>query len=457
MNMRKRSAITLGCALALVVVITAPGWAELSPDEIAKLGTELTPLGGIKAGNADGTIPPWTGGIATPPEGWKQGMHYVNPFADDQVLFTITSENVDQYADKLSEGQKALFKTYPDTYEMRVYPTRRSAAFPQRIYDKTKEIAATARLTEGGNGITGAINGIPFPIPSNGLEVIWNHLLRYRADSAARTIGQAAPTRGGSYTLVTFHDEFYMVYSMAGMTEADLNNRILFFMQEVMAPARLAGGILLVGETLDQVKEYRNAWLYNPGQRRVRRAPNVAYDNPGTAADSMRTSDQFDMFNGATDRYNWKLIGRKEIYVPYNSYKLQDPSLKFKDILTPLHPNQEYARYELHRVWVVDATLKEGARHIYKRRTFYIDEDSWQILIEDVYDKRDQLWRVSEGHAINYYSVPDIWTSLETHIDLLAGRYLAIGLNSEFPPYEFNIERSLEDYTPAALRRAGKR
>ncbi|MGD8441605.1 MAG: DUF1329 domain-containing protein, partial [Holophagae bacterium] len=217
------------------------------------------------------------------------------------------------------------------------------------------------------------------------------------------------------------------------------------------------GGILLVAETLDQVKEHRNAWLYNPGQRRVRRAPNVAYDNPGTAADSMRTSDQFDMFNGAPDRYSWKLIGRKEIYVPYNSYKLQDPSVKFKDILTPLHPNPEYARYELHRVWVVDATLRDDARHIYKRRTFYFDEDSWQILVEDVYDNRDQLWRVSEGHAMVYYNVPSLWTSLETHIDLQAGRYLAIGLNSEYPPYEFNIERTLEDYTPAALRRSGTR
>jgi len=455
--MQKNSTIILGCALALAVGMTATVWAQVTPDEIAKLGNELTPMGAIKAGNADGTIPAWEGGIKTPPAGWEKGTHFIDPFADDKVLFTITSDNVDEYADKLTEGQKALLKTYPETYEMNVYPTRRSAAFPQRIYDKTKEIAATARLTEGGNGVTGAINGIPFPIPKEGVEVIWNHLLRYRADGAARTIGQAAPTRGGSYTLVTFRDEFYMQYSMAGKTEADLNNRILFFKQEVMAPARLAGGILLVGETMDQVKEHRNAWLYNPGQRRVRRAPNVAYDNPGTAADAMRTSDQFDMYNGAPDRYDWKLVGRKEIYVPYNSYKLQDPSLKFKDILTPLHINQEYPRYELHRVWVVDSTLKEGARHIYKRRVFYLDEDSWQIVAVDAYDNRDQLWRVSEGHAMTYYNVPSVWTSLEVHTDLQAGRYLAIGLNSEFPPYEFDIKRTLDDYNPAALRMAGKR
>jgi len=455
--MRKNSLFILGCALVLVAGASVPAWAELSPEEIAKLGNELTPLGGIMAGNADGTIPAWTGGITTPPASWVPGEHYVDPFADDGILFTITAANMDQYADKLTVGQKALLETYPETYKMNVYPTHRSASFPQRIYDKTKEIAGTARLTEGGNGVTGAINGIPFTIPKEGVEAIWNHLLRYRSDSASRDIGQAAPTRGGKYTMVQFHDEFYMQYSMEGMTEADLNNRILFFKQEVMAPARLAGGILLVGETLDQVKEHRNAWLYNPGQRRVRRAPNVAYDNPGTAADAMRTSDQFDMYNGAPDRYDWKLVGRKEIYVPYNSYKLQDPTVKNKDILTPLHINQDLVRYELHRVWVVDSTLKEGKRHIYKRRTFHLDEDSWQLVVVDAYDKRDQLWRVSEGHLMNYYNVPAVWTSLEVHTDLQAGRYLAIGLNSENPPYKFNIKRTLEDYTPAALRRAGKR
>jgi len=455
--MRINPKIIIGLALVFAVGSTGTVLAQLTPEEIAMLGNELTPMGAIKAGNAEGTIPAWTGGITEYPEGYTPGQHYVDPYADDDVLFTITAANMDKYADKLTVGQKALLTTYPDTYEMNIYPTHRSAAYPQRIYDKTIANAKTARLTGDGNGVTGAINGLPFPIPKNGHEAIWNHLLRYRADSAAREIGQAAPTRGGSYTRVQFYDEFYMLYAMEGMTEEKLNNKILFFKQKVVAPARLAGGILLVAETMDQVKEHRSAWLYNPGQRRVRRAPNVAYDNPGTAADAMRTSDQFDMYNGAPDRYNWELIGRKEIYVPYNAYKLQDPSVKNRDILTPMHINQDLARYELHRVWVVDATLKEGARHIYKRRTFYIDEDSGQILVVDAYDKRDQLWRVSEGHAMTYYNVPSVWTSLEVHTDLQAGRYLAIGLNSENPPYQFNIERSLDDYTPAALRRDGKR
>jgi hypothetical protein len=451
---RTKVAIAAGACLTALLASTAIG--GLSPDEVARLGKDLTPLGAEKAGNADGTIPEWTGGITSPPAGYQPGMHHPDPYADDKVLFTITAANMGQYADKLTPGHQAMLKTY-DTFKMNVYPSRRSASNPQRIYDATKKVAATAELVENGYGVTGAVIGIPFPIPNSGIEVIWNHLLRYRGDIASREIAQAAPTRGGSYTLVNFEDEFNVLYSHEGATEESLNNKILFFKQEVTAPARLAGGILLVHETLNQVKEHRSAWLYNPGQRRVRRAPNVAYDNPGTAADGMRTSDQFDMFNGAVDRYEWKLVGKKEMYVPYNSYKLHSDSLKYKDILTPLHINPEYPRYELHRVWVVDATLKDGARHIYKRRTFYVDEDSWQILLVDQYDNRDQLWRVSEGHVINYYDVPCLWTTLEVHTDLQAGRYLAIGLDNESTMYEFGIERTDEDYTPAALRAAGRR
>jgi hypothetical protein len=444
------------------VLLTSLLWsgtlsAEIPADQIARLGADLTPLGGEKAGNADGTIPAWEGGLSQPPSGYSAGQHYADPFSGDAVEFTITSGNMGQYGDKLSEGHKALLKAYPDSYKLNVYRTRRTAAAPQRIYDATKQAAATAKLTEDGNGVLNAIGGTPFPIPSQGLEVIWNHLLRWRADYAERKVAQAAPTRSGDYTLVQFSDQFNILYTQEGMTPEKLGNIILYFKQEVKAPARLAGGILLVHETLDQKAENRKAWLYNPGQRRVRRAPNVAFDNPGTASDGMRTNDQFDMFNGSPERYDWKLVGKKEIYVPYNSYKLASPSLKYKDILTPLHINQEYPRYELHRVWVVEATLKSGARHVYKRRTFYVDEDSWQILLVDQYDNRDQLWRVSEGFAMNYYNVPNLWTTVEVHIDLQAGRYLAIGLDNESTPYNFDVQFSNSEFTPAALRRAGRR
>jgi hypothetical protein len=247
-------------------------------------------------------------------------------------------------------------------------------------------------------------------------------------------------------------------YALPGATEAALDNVILYFIQETIAPARLAGEILLVHETLDQTREHRKAWLYNPGQRRVRRAPNVAFDNPGTGSDGLRTSDQFDIFNGSPERYDWKLVGKQEIVVPYNAYQLHSNKLKNDDILKPLHINQQHARYELHRVWVVDATLKAGQRHIYKRRTFYVDEDSWQILVVDCYDNRDQLWRVQEGHSINYYEIPTFWTTLETTYDLQAGRYLALGLDNEEPvTVNFNAKRTAGDFTPAAIANRGTR
>ena len=442
--------------LVLGTCLAGQSMAAISADEVARLGKDLTPIGAEKAGNADGTIPAWEGGITTPPAGYQKGDHHPDPFADDKVLFTITAANMDQYKDKLTVGYMEMLKAY-DSFKMNIYPTRRSAASPQRIYDATRRSAATAELVNGGDGVTQTVNGIPFPIPKSGIEVLWNHMLRYRGDIAARKIAQAPMTRSGDYTLVQFEDEFSLLYSQEGMTEEKLNNRILLFKQEVVAPARLAGNVLLVHETLNQVKEPRAAWVYNPGQRRVRRAPNVAYDNPGTASDSLRTSDQFDMFNGATDRYDWKLVGKKEIYIPYNSYKLHSDKLKYKDILFPLHLNPEHLRYELHRVWVVEATLREGARHLYKRRTLYIDEDSWQIMAADIYDNRDQLWRVSEGHSIEYYEVPTFWTTLEVNYDLQSGRYLALGLDNESSMYDFSIQRTDQDYSPGSLRRTGQR
>ena len=432
--------------------------AAVTEAEASRLGKTLTPLGAETAGNADGTIPMWNGGILTPPAGYKVGDHHPDPFAADQPRFTVTSATAGQYDGKLTAGALALLKAYPN-YKLIVYPTRRSASNPQRVYDATRQNATSARLVANGNGISGATVGVPFPIPASGLEVLWNHLTRFRGVAASRHIDQAAVERGGGYQLVKFEDEFLFNYTRSDITAAELDkeNTLIFFKQAVVAPARLAGTILLAQETMDQIKEPRRAWVYNAGRRRVTRAPNVAYDNPGTAADGQRTSDQFDMFNGAPDRYDWKLVGKKEMLVPYNSYKLHSNKLKNSDILKPGHINQDLARYELHRVWVVDATLKPGTSHLYARRTFYIDEDSWQILAADHYDARGALWRVAEAHCINYYDAQTFWTTLEVIADLQNGRYLALGLDNENPMYNFNLKRTPADFTPDSLRRDGTR
>ena len=225
----------------------------------------------------------------------------------------------------------------------------------------------------------------------------------------------------------------------------------------VESPARLAGQVLLVHETLNQAKQPRQAWVYNPGQRRVRRAPNVAYDNPGTASDGLRTNDMTDMFNGALDRFDWKLVGKKEMYVPYNSYKAHSDKVDYDDLIKPGHLNPNYLRYELHRVWVVDATLKPGKRHINARRTFYVDEDSWQILVIDHYDRRGNIWRYSEAPSITYYDVPLFWSTLETHHDMQSGRYIVTGLDNKEPMYDFGYQTTPEKFSPQALRTRGVR
>lgn len=451
--------IFLAGICAALVFAAHPATGAVSAEQAARLGKSLTPMGAEKAGNSNGTIPAWTGGLTSSVSGYTPTTHYPDPYAADQPLFTIDASNVERYQDKLSPGQVAMLKKYP-TWKIKVYPTRRGASFPQGHYDETLANATTVRLVEGGNGFAGSPSkgGIPFPIPQSGLEAVWNHLARYRGDTYATSWSQAPVTRGGSYTLVRFDYEYDFHYGNLSKPTAQRDDNKLFnFLQSVTSPARLAGLILLVYEYANQIAQPRKAWTYNPGQRRVRLAPNIAYDNPGTAADGLRTNDDFLMFNGATDRYDWKLIGKKELYVPYNSYKLVGNTLKYKDILMPGHVNPEHARYELHRVWVVDATLKSGTSHVYKRRVFYIDEDSWAIVVADKYDKRDQLWRVSEQHNINFYDVPMVYPSLEVHHDLQSGRYIAMGLRNEERHVYRPIKRTEGDYTPAALRSLGTR
>lgn len=446
--MFRLKAALFGGALAMAAAL--PALAQSAAD----LGKTLTPMGAIKAGNADGTIPEWTGGITKPPAGWQAGQLETDPFASDKPLFTIDSKNVDKYADKLPEGLKALIKQYPDTYKMPVYPTRRSAGYPDRIYAETIANATRAKLAAGGNGVEGAKEGVPFPIPTEGVQAVWNHLLRFRGLDTVRRVGQANPQVDGSYTMIMLEESVKYLYQAPGGTTG---NTSLFFLQEVVEPARLAGEILLVHETINQVAEPRSAWTYNPGQRRVRRAPNVGYDNPGTASDGLRTNDNFDMFSGAPDRYDWKLVGRQEMYVPYNSYKLHGKDVTYAQMIKPRHINQDLARYELHRVWVVEATLKQGTSHVYAKRRLYIDEDSWQILVADHYDGRGQMWRVAESHGISYYTVPTYWSTLDTLYDLQSGRYTAIGFDNQEPPYKFEANLTPADFSPDSLRRAGVR
>ena len=457
MNMMTTKNLLQTGVLALSLLATSV-MAAVSADEAAKLGTTLTPLGAEKAGNADGSIPEWTGGLPQNAGAVDAKGFLADPFASETALFTITAQNVDQYKDKLTPGQLAMFKRYPTSYKIPVFPTHRTATVPAAVAAAAKANATNTKLIQNGNGLENFSQAYPFPIPQNGVEAIWNQITRYRGGSVRRLVNQATPQANGSYSMVSFVDEFTFRSALKDVDASKPSNVLYYFKQRVTAPSRLAGGVLLIHETIDQVKEPRLAWLYNAGQRRVRRAPQVSYDGPGTAADGLRTTDNFDMYNGAPDRYEWKLEGKKEVYIPYNSYRLDSPKLKYDEIIKAGHINQDLTRYELHRVWHVVATLKPGERHIYAKRDFYIDEDTWQAVEIDHYDGRGTLWRVAEAHSQYYYDKQVPWYAVETLYDLLSGRYLALGMkNEEKQAYDFNYTASEADYTPAALRQEGVR
>ncbi|MDF3933167.1 DUF1329 domain-containing protein [Pseudomonas citronellolis] len=430
--------------------------AAVSADQVARLGADLTPMGAEKAGNADGSIPAWTGGLAANAGALDAAGFVADPYAGEKPLFTITVQNAEQYKARLTPGQLAMLKRFPDTYRIPVYPSHRSAAYPADVLAAVRANAGSTKLAEGGNGLENFQVSIPFPIPQSGLEAIWNHITRYRGKTMLRTTAQMNPQANGDYTISYMKEEFAFPFGLKDYDPAKMSNILYYFRQEVLSPPRRAGSVLLVLETINQVKEPRMAWQYNAGQRRVRRAPQVGYDSPG--AEGMRTYDDFDMFNGAPDRYDWKLVGKQELYIPYNSFPLDSPKAKYADVVKPGHLNPDYTRYELHRVWHVQATLKEGQRHVYSKRDLYIDEDSWQIAEADAYDGRGQLWRVSEGHARPFYDQQFTWLTAETHYDVLSGRYTVSGLrNEEKGAYRFGLETTSNDFTPSALRATGIR
>ncbi len=444
----------LMAAAAVAVLIAAPLTAKVSDQEAAKLDGELTPIGAERAGNADGTIPAWEGGITTPPTGFKAGDYHVDPFANDQPMFTIDKSNLSQYEARLTEGHKALFRTYPDTYRMTVYPSRRSCNLPEKAYEWNRKNAATGEIVAGGNGIDNAFYAVPFPIPQSGVEVVWNHLLRYRGHKFQRDYTAVQVRTGGELVRIRFQDEGVFRWSDPSKSSVrDLDNVSIYFIQQVIAPARLAGNALLVHETINQEVQARLVWSYNPGQRRVRRAPDIQYDNPGNGTDGMSTSDALNMYNGAPDRYDWNLIGKQEVYIPYNSYKFGNPSTKIEAVMTPKHMNPDYIRYELHRTWVVEGTLKPNMRHIYSKRRFYVDEDSWFITASALYDSRGEIWRVQEAQTINYYELPSCGEVGTAIYDLQNGTYYVDALTNETKPVNFKAADVPEDrYQPQSLR-----
>jgi hypothetical protein len=445
--------------VAGLVLTASTAVAKVSEEEAARLGKDLTPVGAERAGNAEGTIPEWTGGITAPPPGWKAGDPRVDPFAGDAKQFSIDRSNVDQYVDKLSPGQAALIRQH-EGYRMDVYPTRRSCGYPDWVYEATRKNATTAELDSDQIYLAKGWHSVLFPLPQSGAEAMWNHQYTFFTEGKIENYALMTPTKGGDMTptrmTLTYNTRMFNP-NVKSFEEAQ--GRSASVLLERTAPPRLAGQVVLVHE---MVNEQRRAWLYNPGQRRVLRAPTVAYDNPFAGTESLMTNDQVRLFNGILDRFDWKLVGKQELYVAYNSFEVNyGEGRTYKEMFGPRYPRRDLIRYELHRVWVVEATRKPGKRHIFSKRILYLDEDSWLALVEDIYDDDGKLWRVMEGLLVPIAEVPTCNMEGSFSFDLVAGRYVADHVRVEEPEDDWLAGREGRIpqgvYTPDALRRKGRR
>ncbi|MDM0110126.1 DUF1329 domain-containing protein [Variovorax sp. J22R24] len=414
---------------ALLALAAQASLAAVGADEAKKLGTTLTQTGAERAGNADKSIPEYTGGLTTPPAGYEKGSGIrPDPFAADKPLYAITAQNMAQYEGKLTAGTKELLKKYP-TMRVDVYPSHRSMAFPKYVLDNTVKNATAVKTTDDGLGLEGTFAGIPFPIPKTGNEVMWNHLLRYTGQSYYTQYDSINVDSSGKAVLATT-GQIYMDYPYYDpkRSSASADNDIYFRTKiAYTAPARRAGEALLAQDYINPMKNGRRAWQYLPGQRRVKLAPDIAYDTPNPGAAGASTYDDAWVFNGAMDRYDFKLVGKQEMLVPYNTFKLvyaKDPYA----VTTPNHLNPDYVRWEAHRVWVVEATLKADKRHIYAKRTFYVDEDSWIAVASDQYDARGQLYRAGFVYTNPSYEVPAPASMGQSFHDFTTGGYNMTGL-----------------------------
>ncbi|WP_448110916.1 DUF1329 domain-containing protein [Pseudomonas lini] len=444
-------------AASLALTLAGQAQAAVSTAEAAKLGAELTLIGAEKAGNADGSIPAYEGGLTTPPASYKPGESMrPDPFANEKPLLVIDGKNVEQYKDQLTAVSVELAKRYPG-FRMEVYPTHRSASIPQGVLDNILKNAVTTKSTEGGNAIENALPGTPFPIPQSGAEAMWNHLLRYQGMNISSKFDNWFVDSSGQPSLAATGNAWvnYAVYD-------DLNKPMqaqdTYYQIKLMytGPARRAGEAIVLRDAVNPLVQPRRAWQYLPGVRRVKLAPSLAYDTPDPGSAGAATYDDAFVFLGALDRYDWKLVGKQELIVPYNAYRVTYAADANK-LLTANHMEPSSVRWEKHRVWVVEATLKEGARHIYHKRRFYLDEDTWIALASDQYDARGQLYRGAFAFLSQSYDqqVPD--ATPYVNYDLIGGSYSVSGLTGPYGGIKYSKPLSNAQWSSESLAGAGIR
>ncbi|CAA0111332.1 putative protein [BD1-7 clade bacterium] len=448
----------LAATLAVTPLISV---AATSADQ-AKLGTELTPMGANPKANADGSIPAWGGTTVGLPEGlaYEPGKAYPDPYANEKPLFVITAAELDKYRDKLTNGTIALFEKYPDSFTVPVYKTHRDFRYKSDIEERTKWNVGHAKLVNI-DGLQQYTGGAPFPIPENGAEVIWNARFNQPMAVADATYDEIAVYNKGSQqrhrTELLIETPLAYGTHPVGKVSEDIDINAAYVFHRVLEPKRKKGEMVVVHEPVDQLTHKRKAWVYIPGAKRVKRAPDVGYDTP-VGPGGLMTADDGMGFNGGMDRYNWKLIGKKEIYVPYHNYKFDSADIDYATLLPGKHVNADYMRYELHRVWIVEATLKDGQRHIYAKRRFYMPEDSWLVASYEMYDGRGDLYRIGFMNSVYDFYLKGYVPRAQVNYDLQEGAYVAVRLVNETRPVNFAMEPKGKDFfSPNQLRKMGRR
>lgn len=414
----------LTAAAAATMAATA---AAATSEEAAQLGKTLTPLGAEKAGNKDGTIPAWDGGLTRPAAGFKAGgRRDQDPYAGEKPLYSITAKNMDQYADKLTDGTKAMLKKHA-SYRIDVYPTHRTAAAPQWVYENTAKNATAGKLGEK-QIPTGVHGGIPFPIPKSGTEAMWNHVLNWRGENWELNIrGYLITAEGKPVMTVDAVGAQSMPYFFKdGGAEAAGGNYWNIRLVNVGPPIR-AGEAILGRLNLDADRDTN--YVYLAGQRRTRKLPNACCDTPTPATAGVMSFDEVNVFGGRLDRFDWKLLGKKEMLIPYNTNR----SLKGKDLdlIGANHLNPDMVRWELHRVWVVEANLKPGLRHVAPKGRYYLDEDTWTAVLGDRWDAKGQLWKTMWQLPVMMPDLPATTPTVFGFYDLLSNTWFVNGLENE--------------------------
>ncbi len=418
-------ALAIGAATALGLGAQgSAALAQVTPQEADQLKSTLMPTGGERAGSADGLVPAWTGGFVLP-LAKPDGRNNADPFANEKPLFIVTASNVNQYADKLNEGQIHLLKHYPG-YKINVYPSHRTYAAPQRIYDGTLKCATEVGMATNDWVPKKGCGGILFPIPKTGSQVITNAKFNFKG--VDRQLVNATTwyvSSDGSRTVATGNnvDETFPWFYPSDRPDPYGGKFYDLAYVLTTAPPFSAGGASLFLFPGDDIAINDVAWQYLTGQRRLRKYPSARYDTPFPYTSGLTNFDDTNGFQGPIDRYNWKLVGKKEFIVPYNNNKFWLQS-DLDKLFGAKYPDPEAMRWEVHRVWVVDATLRDGQRHVVPHRTLYVDEDSWTVSASDQWDADGHLWKTALGLVEIFPEVPVVAQVTQQYFDIQKGAYV---------------------------------